>query len=110
MLGVRYLMDIMMWPLKVLNEESRWDYKYPGSKLRSSLAMTYWMLLSCLYLVRVKMLRSQRHSLTLAVIMSWHIVCQRSRDVRVKPGESWIHWIMGVMLSVPMQEGGSLSL
>ena len=34
--------------------------------------------------------------LTLAVIfMSLHVVSQRSIDVWVGPGESWIHWIMG---------------
>ena len=32
----------------------------------------------------------------LAVIfMSPHVVSQRAIDVWVKPGESWIHWIMG---------------
>ena len=29
---------------------SHWDYGFPGSKLRSRLSMTSWMLLSCLYL------------------------------------------------------------
>ena len=58
--------------------------------------MTSWMLLSCLYLFVVRMLRSQRDSLTLAVmVMSLLAVSQRSIDVWVGPGESWIHWIMG---------------
>ena len=44
--------------------------------------MTYWRLLSCLYLVVVRLLRSQRDSLTLAVIfMSLLAVSQRSIDV-----------------------------
>ena len=34
--------------------------------------------------------------LTLAVkFMSLHVVSQRSTDIEVWPGESWIHWIMG---------------
>ena len=53
-------------------------------------------LVSCLYLFVVRMLRSQRDSLTLGVIfMSLLAVSQRSTDVWVGPGESWIHWIMG---------------
>ena len=44
----------------------------------------------------VRMLRSWRDSLTLAVIfMSLPAVSQRSTDICVGPGESWIHWIMG---------------
>ena len=51
---------------------------------------------SCLYLFVVRMLRSRRDSLTLAVIfMSLLAVSQRSIDVWVGPGDSWIHWIMG---------------
>ena len=58
--------------------------------------MTSWMLLSCLDLFVVRMLRSRRHSLTLAVIfMSLLAESQRSKDIWVRPGESWIHWIMG---------------
>jgi len=54
------------------------------------------MLLSCLYLFVVRMLRSRRDSLTLAVIvMSLLAVSQRSTDVWVKPGDSCTHWIMG---------------
>ena len=46
-----------------------------------------------LYVVRILM--SQRDSLSLAVIfMSPHVVSPRSIDVWVGPGESWIHWIM----------------
>ena len=53
-------------------------------------------LLSCLYLFVVRMLKSRGESLTLAVIfMSLLTVSQRSIDVWVGPGESWIHWIMG---------------
>ena len=75
---------------------SHWDYGFPGSKLRSRLSMTSWLSLSCLYLFVVRMLRSWRDSLTLAVIfMSLPAVSQRSVDVWVGPGESWIHWIMG---------------
>uniref|UniRef100_A0A8C4N6N1 Peptidase S1 domain-containing protein n=1 Tax=Eptatretus burgeri TaxID=7764 RepID=A0A8C4N6N1_EPTBU len=44
----------------------------------------------------VRMLTSWRDSLTLAVIfMSPHVVSQRSTDVWVGPGKSWIHCIMG---------------
>ena len=44
----------------------------------------------------VSMLRSWRDSLTLAVIfVSLLAVSQRSIDVWVGPGESWVHWIMG---------------
>ena len=75
---------------------SHCDYGFPGSKLRSKLSMTSWMLLSCLYLFVVRMLRSQRDSLTLAVtFISLLAVGERSIDIWVGPGESWIHWIMG---------------
>ena len=51
--------------------------------------MTYWMLLSCLYLFVARMLRSWRDSLTLAVIfMSLLALSQRSTDVWVGPVES----------------------
>ena len=44
----------------------------------------------------VRMLRSRRDSLTLAVIfMSLLATSQRSTDICVWPGELWIHWIMG---------------
>jgi len=79
-----------------MRNRSRWDYVFVGSKLRSWLSMTSWMLLSCLYLFEMRMLRSRRDSLTLAVIfMSLLAVSQRSIDVWVGPGESWIHWITG---------------
>ena len=68
--------------------------------------MTSWILLSCLYLYVVRVLRSWRDSLTLAVIfMSLLAVSQRSTDVWVGPGESWIHWIMGcVAAGVPVRK------
>ena len=79
-----------------MRSRSCWNYGFPGSKLRSRLSMTSWMLLSCLCLFVVRMLRSWRDSLTLAVIfMSLLAVSQRSTDVWVGPGELWIHWIMG---------------
>ena len=69
------------------------------------------MLLSCLYLFGVRMLRSQRDSLTSAVIfMSLLAVSQRSTDIWVRPGESWIHWITGCGASVPVREDEILSL
>ena len=75
---------------------SCWDYRFPGSKLRSRLSLTSWMLLSCLFLFVVRMLRSHRDLLALAVIfMFLYVVSQRSTDVWVRPEESWIHWIMG---------------
>ena len=58
--------------------------------------MTSWMLLSCLYLFVLRMLRSQRDSLTLAVIfMPLLFVSQRSLDIWAGPEESRIHWNMG---------------
>ena len=75
---------------------SRWDYGFLGIKLRSRLSVTSWMLLSCLYLFVVRMLSSLRDSLTLAVIfMSLLAVSQRSINLWVGPGESWILWITG---------------
>ena len=91
---------------------SLWDYGFPESKLRSRLSITPWMLLSCLYLFVVRMLRSRRDSLTLAVIfMSLLAVSQRSVDVWVGPGEPWIHWIMGCgAVDQPVQEDENQSL
>ena len=67
-----------------MRSQSHWDYRFSGSKLRYRLLMTSWMLLSCLYLIVVRMLRSRRDSLTLAVIfMSLLAVSQRSTDVCV---------------------------
>ena len=72
-----------------MRSRSHWDYGFPGSKLRSRLSMTSWMLLSCLCLFVVRMLRLWRDSLTLAVIfISLLAVTQRSIDVWVGPGES----------------------
>ena len=89
-------LDLLLGVLEVLRSESHWDYGFPGSKLRSRLSMTSWMLLSCLYLFVVRMLRSRRDSLILAVIfMSPLAVRQRSIDIWFGPGKSWSHWIMG---------------
>ena len=78
-----------------MRSQSHWDSRFPGSKLRSKLSMTSWMLLSCLYRFVASMLRSHGDSLILAVIlMSLLAVSQRSTDVWVGLGESWIHWIM----------------
>jgi len=50
----------------------------------------------CVYLLVVRMLRSQRNSLPLAVIfMSPYVVSQSSMGIWVWPRESWIHWTMG---------------
>jgi len=58
--------------------------------------MTFWRLISCLNPFVVKMLRSRKDSLPLAVIfMSPLAMSQRSIDVWVGPRESWIHLIMG---------------
>ena len=57
--------------------------------------------ITCVLFVKVlfiahMMLRSWIDSLTLAVIfMSLLAVSQRSIDIWVGPGESWIYWIMG---------------
>ena len=90
-------LDILLGAFEVLYEELEpLEFSFPGSKLRSRLSMTSWMLLSCLYLFVVRMLRSWRDSLPLAVIfMSLLAVSQKSIDVWVGPGESCIHWIMG---------------
>ena len=75
-------LDILFGALEMLNESrSCWDCRFPGSKLRSRLSMTYSMLLSCLYLFVVRILRSWRDSLALAVILkSLQAVSQRSMD------------------------------
>ena len=79
-----------------MSSRSLWVCRFLESKIRSRLSMTSWMLLSCLYLFVVRMLRSRRDSLTLAVIfMSPHVVSQRSIDVWIGPVESSIHCIMG---------------
>ena len=94
-----------------MRSRSRWDYWFPGSKLRSRLSMTSWMLLSCLYLFKVRMLRSQRDSLTLAVkFLSLLAVSQRSIDVWVGPGSHGFTGSWGVALSVPVREDESPSL
>ena len=62
-------LDILLGALKILNQESEpLGLRVSWVKLRSRLSMTSWMLLSCLYQFVVKMLRSRRDSLTLAVI------------------------------------------
>ena len=64
------------------------------------------MMLSCLNRFVVRMFRSRRDSLTLAVkFMSPLAVSQRTIDVWVGLGESW-----NVALSVPVQDDESLSL
>ena len=91
-------LEILLGALEVLNEDSEplglrvsWDKTKP----------------SCLYLFVVRMLRSQRDSLTLAVIfMSLLAVSQRSLDVWVRPGGSWIHWIMGCCAAGACAGGG----
>ena len=73
--------------------------------------MTSWMPLSCLCLFVMRMLRSWRDSLTLAVIfMSLLAMSQRSTGVCVGPGESWIHWIMGCGGAGTLREDESPSL
>ena len=77
--------------LEALNEESEL-LGFCGSKRRSRLSVTSWMLPSCLYLFVVRMLRLRRDSLNLAMIFrSRQVVSQRSIDIWVGPGESWIH-------------------
>ena len=94
-----------------MRSRSRWANGFPGSKLRSRLSMTSWMLLSCLYLF---MLRSRRDSLPLAVIfVSLLAVSQRSIDVWVGPGEvmdSLDHGVWRVALPVPVRDAESPSL
>ena len=79
-----------------MTSHSLWVCRFLETKIRSRLSMTSWMLLSCLYLFVMRMMRSWRASLTLAVIfMSPHVVSQRSIDVWIGPVESSIHCIMG---------------
>ena len=64
-------LGILLGALEVLNEGSEpLGLQVSGSKLSSRLSMTYWILLSCLYLFLARMLRSRRDSLTLAVIFT----------------------------------------
>ena len=79
-----------------MRSRSRWDYGFPGTKLRSRLSMAPWKLLSNVYQFVVRMLRFWRDLLPLAVIFMFLLtVSQRSIDIWVGPGESWNHWIMG---------------
>ena len=89
-------LDILLRILEVLNEELEplglW-VSWLKTKIQAFNDILDAAVL-CLFVVR--MLRSWRHSLTLAVIfMSLLAVSQRSIDAWVRPGESWIHWIMG---------------
>ena len=86
-------LDILLGALEVLNEGwSHLDYGFPGSKLRSRLSMTSWMLLSCLCLFVVRMLWSWRDSLTLAVIFMSLLA---ESEVNRHLGQAW-----GVMHSL----------
>ena len=79
-------LNILLWAFKVLNEELEplglrvsWVKTFIS---RSRLSLTYWMLLSCLFLFLARMLRSRRDSLSLAVIfMSLLAVRQWSIDI-----------------------------
>ena len=51
-----------------MRSRSCWNDGFPGTRLRSRLTMTSWMLLFCLYLFVVRRFRSHRDSLTLAII------------------------------------------
>ena len=87
-------LDILLGALEVLNEESE------PLGLRVSWVKTkiqaFNNILDAAVLSVPRMLRSWRDSLALAVIsMSLLAVSQRSIDVWVRHGESWIHWIMG---------------
>ena len=90
-------LDILLGALEVLNEESEplglW-VSWVTTKIQ---AFNDILDAVIVYVpVVMRMLRSWRDSLTLAVIfMSLLAVSQRSIDTWVRPGESWIHWIMG---------------
>ena len=77
-----------------MRSRSHWDYGFLGSKLRSRLSMTSWMLLSILSVpvcgedVEV----TERFT---SLGSDIHISAGCELDVWVRPGESWIHWIMG---------------
>ena len=90
-------LDILLGALDVLNEESEplglW-VSWVKTKIQAFSDILDAAFLSVPVLVR--MLMSQRDSLTLAVIfMSLLAVSQSAIFVWVGPGESWIHWIMG---------------
>ena len=96
----RLWIDILLGDCKVLNEESEQlglRVSWVKTKIQAFIDILDAVLLSdLLYLFVVRMLRSRRDSLTLAVIFMFPLaVNQRSIDVWVGPGESWIHWVMG---------------
>ena len=71
------------------------DYGFPGSKLRSRLSMTLWMLLSCLYLFGETVEVTERFTYPGSEIHVSAGCEQRSIDGWIGLGESRIHWIMG---------------
>jgi len=86
-------LDILEGALEVLNEESEplglW-VSWVKTKIQA-----FNDILDAALLFVARMLRSRRDSLTSAVIVrSLLAVSERSIDVWVGPGESWIHWIM----------------
>ena len=87
-------LDILLGTIKVLNVESEplgLQVSWVKTKIQA-----FNDILDAAILSVVRMLRSRRDSLTLAVIfMSLLAVSQRATDIWVGPGESWIHWIMG---------------
>ena len=92
---------------------SHWNYRFPGSKLRSRISMTSWMLPSCLYLFVVRMWRSRRDSLTLAMIFMFLLaLSQRSIDIWFGSGGGGHGFTgpWGVALQVPVREDEVLSL
>ena len=89
-------LDILLEALEVLNEESELlGLRVSSVKTEIQAFIDILDAAVCLYLFVVRMLRSRRDSLPLAVIfMSLLAVSQKSTVVWVGPGESWIDWIM----------------
>ena len=69
-----------------MRSRSRWDYGFPGSKLRSRLSMTSWMLLSCLYLFVVRMLRLWKFTYLGSDI---HVSACCEPEVHRRLGQAW---------------------
>ena len=70
-----------------MRNRSRWDYGFPGSKLRSRLSMTSWMLRYCQYLFVLRMLRSRKDSLALSRHIRVSVGCEP--EVNIRLGRAW---------------------
>ena len=92
-----------------MRSQSCWDYEFPGSQLISRLSMTSYMLRSCLPRFVVRMLRSWRDSLTLAVISMCPLAVSQ-RSIGSGLGSHGFTGSWGVVLPVPVREDESPSV